>query len=62
FDMHSATAMFVAQRFQMQSRDLLYISDAPIANFRKMMEIVGLVTQPAMTGLTTLAIINRLNN
>jgi polysaccharide export outer membrane protein len=62
FDMHSATAMFVAQRFPMQSRDLLYISDAPIANFRKMMEIVGLVTQPAMTGITALAIINRFNN
>ena len=51
-DLHEANSLFIAQSFQVLNRDLLYVSNAPITDLQKVMEIVGLVSQPAVTGLT----------
>jgi polysaccharide export outer membrane protein len=51
-DLHEANSLFVAQSFQVLNRDLLYVSNAPITDLQKVMAIVGLVSQPAVTGLT----------
>jgi polysaccharide biosynthesis/export protein len=49
-NLHEANSLFLAQSFQILNRDLLYVSSAPIADIRKVMEIVGLITGPAYTG------------
>ena len=50
-------SLFVAQSFHIVNRDLLYVSNAPITNTRKVMEVIGLFLAPAATGLTTCAYI-----
>jgi polysaccharide export outer membrane protein len=49
-NLHEANSLFLAQSFQVLNRDLLYVSSAPIADMRKVMEIVGMITGPAYTG------------
>lgn len=49
-NLHEANSLFLAQSFQVLNRDLLYVSSAPLADMRKVMEIVGLITGPAYTG------------
>jgi polysaccharide export outer membrane protein len=51
-NLHEANSLFVAQSFHILNRDLLYVSNAPITDLQKVMEIVTVVTQPAVTGLT----------
>jgi polysaccharide biosynthesis/export protein len=58
FNLRSPASLFVAQAFQMKNRDLLYVSNAPIANLRKVMEIVGLLTSPAIQGVVAARVIN----
>lgn len=50
-------SLFVAQSFHIVNRDLLYVSNAPITNTRKVIEVIGLFLAPAATGLTTCAYI-----
>jgi polysaccharide biosynthesis/export protein len=52
-NLREANSLFVAQNFHILNRDLLYVSNAPIDNLRKVMEIVGLLSQPAYTGVVT---------
>ena len=50
-NLREAHSLFVAQSFQMVNRDVLYVSNAPINNLRKVMQIVNLITSPAYTGI-----------
>ncbi|MGB6699675.1 MAG: polysaccharide biosynthesis/export family protein [Methylocella sp.] len=52
-NLRDANSLFAAQSFQIVNRDLLYVSNAPITDLRKVMEIVGLVSQPALTGIVS---------
>jgi polysaccharide biosynthesis/export protein len=56
-NLRDANSLFVAQSFQVLNRDLLYVSNAPIASLRKVMEIVGLITGPAYTGVVASTVI-----
>jgi polysaccharide export outer membrane protein len=56
-NMREANSLFVAQSFQVLNRDLLYVSSAPIADLRKVMEIVSLITTPAYTGVVAATVI-----
>jgi polysaccharide export outer membrane protein len=56
-NLREANSLFVAQSFQVLNRDLLYVSNAPIASLRKVMEIVGLITGPAYTGVVASTVI-----
>jgi len=48
-------SLFVAQSFHIVNRDLLYVSNAPLTDAQKVMEIFAMVSQPAITGLTACA-------
>ncbi|WP_395667204.1 polysaccharide biosynthesis/export family protein [Methylocella sp.] len=52
-------SLFLSQAFRIESRDVLYVSNAPINDTRKVMEVVGLVTGPALAGLTAYSLIER---
>lgn len=58
-NLHEANSLFLAQSFQVLNRDLLYVSSAPIADMRKVMEIVGLITGPAYTGFVASTFVGR---
>jgi polysaccharide export outer membrane protein len=55
-NLRDAASLFVAQSFRVQNRDLLYVSNAPITDTQKIMEVVGLLAGPAATGLTSYAV------
>ncbi len=56
-NLREANSLFVAQNFHVLNRDLLYVSNASIDNLRKVMEIVGLLTGPAYTGVVASTVI-----
>jgi polysaccharide biosynthesis/export protein len=58
-NLREANSLFVAQSFQVLNRDLLYVSNAPIASLRKVMEIVSLITTPAYTGVVASSVLKR---
>lgn len=49
-DMSQADSYFLAQRFTMRDRDILYVSSAPANQLQKFLELIGLVTQPVIQG------------
>ncbi len=51
-DMSEPTALFRARRFAMRDKDILYVSHAPVTEAHKIFRMVGMLTQPAITGLT----------
>lgn len=51
FNMLEASQIFLAQRFPMRNRDILYVSNAPMAELQKMLQIVQSVTSPVVTGV-----------
>ncbi|MEJ0095228.1 MAG: polysaccharide biosynthesis/export family protein [Methylocella sp.] len=50
-NLRDAASLFIAQSFRVQNRDLLYVSNAPIMDTQKIMQVVGLLSGPAVTGL-----------
>lgn len=49
-DLSEARSYFLAQRFPLRDRDILYVSSAPANELQKFLELVGLVTQPVIQG------------
>lgn len=49
-DLSEARSYFLAQRFALRDRDILYVSSAPASELQKFLELVGLVTQPVIQG------------
>lgn len=49
-DLSEAKSYFLAQRFPLRDRDILYVSSAPASELQKFLELVGLVTQPVIQG------------
>jgi polysaccharide biosynthesis/export protein len=58
-NLHEANSLFLAQSFQILNRDLLYVSSAPIADMRKVMEIVSMITGPTYTGIVASSFVRR---
>jgi polysaccharide export outer membrane protein len=50
-NLREANSLFVAQSFHVLNRDLLYVSNAPITDLQKAMEIFAMFTAPAYTGI-----------
>ncbi len=48
-NLHDASGLFAAQNFRIQSRDLLYVSNAPITDVEKALGIVNTVIAPSAT-------------
>lgn len=51
-NMRQPGAFFLARRFEMRDKDIVYIANAPIANFEKILRIIGLSLQPATTAIS----------
>jgi polysaccharide biosynthesis/export protein len=45
-------AMFLARRFAMRDKDILYVSNAPVSDLQKVFSLINLLVSPAVTGLT----------
>lgn len=54
-NMRDAASLFFAEGFQIKSRDLLYVSNAPIADAQKITEVMSFVSGPAALGLSACA-------
>ncbi len=50
-DLHDPNSFFVAQSFMMDDKDLLYVSNAPIADLQKVLNLVFSVAYPILTGV-----------
>ncbi len=56
-NLRDTASFFIAQSFRVQNRDILYVTSAPINDVRKIMEVVGLLSGPATTGLAAYSFI-----
>ena len=55
-DMTNTASLFVAQRFPLFAKDVLYVSNAPGADLQKVFQIVSALTAPAATGASVYAV------
>ncbi len=51
-NMRAPSSFFLARRFRMQDKDIVYVANAPIANLEKVLRIIGLSLQPATTAIS----------
>lgn len=49
FDMRDPATFFAAQTFEMRDQDLVYVSDAPVADLQKVLNVVGAIVYPFAT-------------
>ncbi|WP_233854977.1 polysaccharide biosynthesis/export family protein [Paraburkholderia sp. HD33-4] len=52
-NLRDPNSFFVAQSFMMDNKDLLYVSNAPIAELQKFLNVVFSVAYPVITGVQT---------
>jgi polysaccharide export outer membrane protein len=52
-NLRDPNSFFVAQSFMMDNKDLLYVSNAPIAEVQKFLNVVFSVVYPLVTGVQT---------
>ncbi len=50
FDFLQTSSYFTSQRFALRDGDVLFIASAPVNELTKFLSLIGLVTQPAVTG------------
>ncbi|WP_321879538.1 polysaccharide biosynthesis/export family protein [Paraburkholderia bannensis] len=53
FNLRDPNTFFVAQSFVMDNKDLLYVSNAPIAEVQKFLNVIFSVAYPIITGVQT---------
>jgi polysaccharide biosynthesis/export protein len=53
FNLRDPNTFFVAQNFMMDDKDVLYVSNAPIAEVQKFLNVVFSVAYPVITGVQT---------
>ena len=51
--MKDPNSFFVAQSFMMDNKDVVYVSNAPIAELQKFLNVIFSVAYPVMTTVTT---------
>lgn len=49
-NLRDPSALFVARRFAMRDKDIIYVSNAPLAEIAKAFQLVQMLTQPAIQG------------
>jgi len=50
-NMKDPSALFAARRFAIRDKDIIYVSNAPLAEIGKVVQLVQMVAQPAVTGI-----------
>ena len=51
FDFLKASSYFTSQRFALRDGDVLFIASAPVNELQKFLQLIGLVTQPVLSGV-----------
>ncbi len=51
-DMREPSAWFMARRFPVRNKDIVYVSNAPLSDVQKVLTLINLLVTPAVTGLT----------
>lgn len=51
-DMRDPAALFLARRFPIRNKDIVYVSNAPLSDLQKVLTLVNLLVTPAVTGIT----------
>ena len=51
-DLRDQSALFMARRFPIRNKDILYVSNAPLSDIQKVLTLVNLLVTPAVTGIT----------
>jgi len=49
-DMQNASSFFAAKSFPVKDKDILYVSNAPLTNVQKFLQIIGSITGPIIGG------------
>jgi polysaccharide biosynthesis/export protein len=50
-DLYDAHSYFLAQRFPVEDKDIIYVADAPLNEIRKFFELLSTLTSPVLTGV-----------
>jgi polysaccharide biosynthesis/export protein len=50
-DMRDPSALFLARRFPVRNKDIIYVSNAPLADVEKVFNLINLLVTPAVTGI-----------
>ncbi len=51
-NMRDPAALFLARRFPVRNKDIVFVSNAPLSDVQKILTLVNLLVTPAVTGLT----------
>ncbi len=51
-DMRQTSALFLARRFPIRNKDIVYVSNAPLVDVQKVFNLINLLVTPAVTGIT----------
>jgi polysaccharide export outer membrane protein len=51
-DMRDSSALFLARRFPVRNKDIVYVSDSPLSDVQKVFNLINLLVTPAVTGIT----------
>jgi len=54
-NLREAGGFFKAKQFCLRDKDLIYVGNAGIIGFQKVMGVIGALTAPAVTGLSATA-------
>lgn len=50
FDLSDANSYFLAERFQVENKDVIYIANAPLTQLQKFFTLLNTITAPVVTG------------
>ena len=50
-DMRDPNSLFLTQAFRMRNRDMVYVSNAPFTEIKKVLSVFSAAAQPVMTGV-----------
>lgn len=57
-NMRDPTALFAARRFPIRDKDILYVTNAPLADIGKVVRLMQMVSQPAIQGVAVTRFLN----
>ena len=55
-NMKDPAGLFLARRFPMRNKDILYVANSPVINLQKVLTLVNLLTSPAVTAASVKSI------
>ena len=54
-NMREPNSLFLARRFSVHDKDIIYVSNSPFSDLQKVLGLVGTVTSPVISGAGTAA-------